>query len=424
MSTSLKIDWVTLSLLRGTSSASVNLSLDTVFKSLCLDSIASDFDYIGSSSKYEMIYSYQGIKVSVPFTSRFIASDNKKSGIIVEFSGSGLDFYRAFLANVGKELRTVFSSFRALSVLGYTTKCNRLDLAFDDRCSGNSRPLLSLDIIEESLRSGAFVSKFRRGNPDVSSGAFKSVFTVDPQSIDSDLPYSIVISRNFSSGREGKTIYLGKRNSNSFVRIYDKLAEQEIKGKKDELEGVSSWVRFEIEFHRTNACSVFSRFCDSSDDKDFAAFCSRCCFDLIRFVDLDHSRKYNCSVSDWYIDFLGKISEDGMYIDRMSANQYLKTVKYVNSNLAAILSALVLCDSAQFESLLVGGATRPSKTSRRILQDFKSYSALSVSDREHLRSDIYSSRDGVEFWSMFTPEDPDAFRARLYSSARSSGLIE
>lgn len=405
----IKCDYLTISSLPLNSGLTVEQLLDKTLKALLIEDWWHFFEFYGSSKYYSAIYRYCNVSIKLPYPDNYC-----KNGVCIEFSGQGIDYYENYLSLVkGVTLRTALNRFRLLYKFNVKTKCSRFDVAIDEKCYNDDLPLLDLELIEETLKSRAFVSKFRRGEPKVESGELVSMFLVKPEEIDPKLPYSIISSENLSTGRIGKTIYLGKRKSNTSVRIYDKLAEREVKG--DDLPSdMTSWTRFEVEFHNKNASSVLAAYLDSENDKDFSQYLSRVCFDLIRFVNKDRSRLYNATVCDWWLKFLDSMSDSGMIINKLSQNQYIRSRKYAKKILAAMLAGLVECDDKFINELLEDGRQVTSKTKQRIIQDFN---ALSVLSEYELKKEIVKAehvQTGEEFWRLFTSEDSSAFGERMF----------
>lgn len=405
----IKIDYLTCSLKPGTSADSKEAALGKLLFMLSLDGLQKDFLLMCSNFRYEAIYRYQNISIKIPSDEKFA-----KNGICIEMSGTGVDYYENYLAIHKKiTLREAFNRFRLLYLEGYETKCSRIDVAIDDKCFGDDRPFLDLDQIEDVLKSGYFISKFRRSDPNDESGDFVPIFKRPaPSTYDDKLPYRIIESMNMSSGLIGKTIYLGKRKSASSVRIYDKLAEQQVKGEKPPAD-LKHWVRFEIEFHNKNAAAVFSKFLDCKDDLDFSNYISRVSYNLIRFVDKDHTRLYNCTVCDWWMKFLGSIDDKGMYINKLSTNSYLAYKRYSKRCLAACLAALVSCEPDQLNVLLEEGKANPTKSSLRIEADYKAYQGLSPGDKKAALEEAYRTLSGEDYWRMFADQTEGDFDERM-----------
>ncbi len=98
----------------------------------------------------------------------------------------------------------------------------RIDVALDDR-SG----VIDVDHIYASVHAGNCVSHFRKSQ--------------------------LIAGLDLGSGEDtGKTICMGSRQSDTYLRIYDKAAEQRGKGKQVE----GTWVRWEMEWKAERAQAV------------------------------------------------------------------------------------------------------------------------------------------------------------------------
>ncbi|MBP1543233.1 MAG: replication initiation factor domain-containing protein [Oscillospiraceae bacterium] len=397
----MKIDYLTITLKPGSSGWDRDTAVERMLDALMIDEWLPFFQSLRSDRFYEDIRCYSNCLLKIPSEERF-----RKQGICIEMTGQGVDYYQTYLQLMRHtDLRTALHRFRGACRKGAVTKCSRIDIAIDDKCVGDDLPKLDIDVIEATLKSRAFVSKFRRSEPVQESCELQSAFLVEPEKIDEKLPYRCIDSMNMSSGRIGKTIYLGKRTSSTYIRIYDKLAEQEIKG--EELpKDVTSWTRFEVEFKKKNAGAVFSAFLDSETDEQFGAWFSRVVYDLIRFVDMDRSRRYNATVCEWWLDFLGVISDQKLEIHNRGQNRYVRTRKYFNKSMAAALYALIQCEPENLYTILSEGAKSSSRSKIQILNDYRSLKNLPpgeawVEVEESSREDT-----GLEYWRSFSV-DPD-----------------
>lgn len=286
-------DYLTCTLKPGEVTCSINELIDKMVEAFMLEDVADLFRPVAQNFMYEQILRFGDIQLKIPYLYNY-----KNQGVCIEFSGQGLDYYREYLAThrSGADLRFAARRFLGLAKLGFKTQCSRFDIAFDEKhnVNDNDEQLLDLDVIKTTLKELRFVTKFRKGDPLQQSGTFESVVLINPKKIDKDLPYRFIESENLCSGRIGKTIELGKRKSSSFVRFYDKLAEQEAHG-FDLPPELRSWVRFEIELKHNRANSAFFAFAKFDNDRDFCNYMRGVALRMLRFIELSHSRKYNCN---------------------------------------------------------------------------------------------------------------------------------
>lgn len=359
------------------------------------------FVYKCQSQYFSAIFRFGDIQVKIPYEENY-----KKNGICFEFSGQGVDYYREYLRlnRVGVDLRKVCACFVALSKIGFKTSSSRFDVAFDEIIKKGElvEPCLDLDRIIETLGRRSFVSKFRKSDGVPGSGEIKPFFNEldSSQKFDESLPYRLITSTDLCSGMVGKTIELGKRKGNSFVRFYDKLVEQSAHG-FEVPENYASWVRFEMEFKHSNASSVFYQYATSKDDKEFIQKMRDEAYSLIRFVDLDHSRRYNCSVCKWWLDFLDRAAVYVLPNNKPKYNKYIRALAAQKRQNASSLSTLVMCHPANLKSILLEGAKKTSKTAQAIAADFQAVRYLSPEEFERVYKENTRELTGLEFWQQF-----------------------
>lgn len=142
-------------------------------------------------------------------------------------------------------------------------------------------PLIELEIMQQGLTTSSTMSRHLQIAP-----AFINLNYADD--LRTNLKYYPGIK--IVSGAYKDTI--GVRGSKTFFRIYDKIAEQK-KHKFEVPADYKSWVRFEMEFHRENACSVLSDYATAESDEAFAARIASVAMGHLRFIEIDHSRIYN-----------------------------------------------------------------------------------------------------------------------------------
>lgn len=396
-------DYMTISLLPGETGCPMDQLLQKGLETLYLDELWNKelFVYKCQSQYCSAIFRFGDIQVKLPYDHNY-----ERNGICFEFSGQGLDYYREYLRNnrVGVDPRKVCARFVALSKSGYKTKSSRFDVAFDEiiRKGEQLEPLLDLDRIIETLGRHAFVSKFRKSDGIPGSGELKPFFNEldKSQHFDEVLPYRLIVSTDLCSGMVGKTIELGRRKGASFVRFYDKLVEQSAKGFEVPAD-YSSWVRFEMEFKGNNASSVFFQYATAKDDKEFIQKMRGEAYSLIRFVDLDHSRRYNCTVCKWWLDFLAHAAVYVLPVHRPKYNKYVRALAAQKRQNAASLSTLVMCKPANLKSILLEGAKKSSKTAQAIANDFKAVQFLSPEEFEQVYKENTRELTGLEFWQQF-----------------------
>lgn len=123
------------------------------------------------------------------------------------------------------------------------------------------------------------------------------------------------------------TLYLGKRTSSSFIRIYDKAKEQ---GDYE-----STLYRFEVQFNKM-ANNFMMNFMHEGLSSAFGSYVEK----QIRFVDSDHSH-YHDENSDWWNSFIALIYRSGSceyknYIDK-KRKTCLNSLFYMFSQYNAVI---------------------------------------------------------------------------------------
>lgn len=395
-------DYITVSLLPGDVECTPVELAHKMLEAWMIEDLADKFLVVAQNFMYAQILRYGDIQLKIPYDYNY-----KKQGVCLEISGSGLNYYCEYLAThrVNADLRLACRRFIGLAKLGFKSTCSRFDVAFDEihTKDDNENVLLDLDVIKSTLLSGSFVTRFRKGDPIQQSGTLQSsVFTADPSISDNELPYRFIESQNFSTGRIGKTIELGKRKSSSFVRFYDKLAEQEAHKFKVS-DNLTSWIRFEIEYKHTRACSVFMAYSMCSNDDDFSNYMRSCALNLIRFVDVDHSRKYNCTICSWWYEFLNHVQAARLVYHKPKYNRYVRSLESKKRQQAASLAALIACDQRNLKSILLSGFRQYSRSAEAIISDFKVLRGLDPDEYDRVYIESTTPETGYDFWKHFVP---------------------
>lgn len=408
-----KIDYLTISCLPGNTDWTVTEMLDKLLKALLIEDWLPCFVQVGSGYGYCEIYRFNDVSLKIASPHNY-----DRMGICFEFSGNGIAYYIEYLKlQRGITLRTALNRFRCLCQFGCKTKCSRLDWAIDEKCGADEQPNLDLDVIQQQLIDRQFVTLFRKTDPERVSGELQSCYTVDTGLIDKKIPFTFIQSQHVSSGVIGKTIYLGKRKSGTYIRFYDKKAEQ-IAHKRDVPDGVNSWVRFEMEFHKHNAAAVLTKYLDSNSDEEFQDFICGLSLKLIRFVDPGRSRRYNCVTSKWWLDFLGNAKKAKLTIHKVKRNKFLNFLLAFEKQYAASFSRAVKCCPNYLFSVLEKGLKTTSKTADLISADYNAVKDLPPNYYDFELSKVLQAQSGEDYWRSFTDLDEREFNGRLSSMFR------
>ena len=113
-------------------------------------------------------------------------------------------------------------------------------------------------------------------------------------------------------------------------------------------------------------------------------------FSLIRFVDLDHSRLYNCTVCKWWLDFLAHAAVYVLPNHKPKHNKFVRQLAYQRRQNSASLTTLVMCKPKVLKSILLEGAKKSSKTAQAIANDYRAVQYLRRSSSESIRKILRS----------------------------------
>jgi DNA relaxase NicK len=185
----------------------------------------------------------------------------------------------------------------------------RIDVALDDR-SG----VIDVDRIYEAVVKGQCVSHFRQA--------------------------CMVASLDVGSGADtGKTLSMGSRQSETYLRIYDKAAEQRAKGK--EVEG--SWVRWEMEWKgdRAHAVAVALSRLGQEEFESYIVGVFRSALDFRDCTREDDPKsRYRAPLLEWW-----RVLTDGMRRAKLEVAKAVKQIEQVKRWAEKSLSPMlgVLC---------------------------------------------------------------------------------
>jgi hypothetical protein len=276
---------------------------------LGLSDYKDSFVLLGGHNGYKNRLSYQGIDINMPSENEF-----SRMGYFVAMSGDGCRFYEN-----AKKQADVFSwekffdkLFDIEEILGYKIKICRIDLAVDDFTGALSR-----HIIEKHINEGNIVTTSRRSQV---------------------VENSIVITYNGKGQYAGYTRYIGSRNSDRFVRIYDKLAEQKRKGAIFN-SMFKHWYRFEIEYKDAYAMRIVNAIRHLGSK--FAEFWGRNILEHLRFVDERKSNASRSQLSEWWTNFVGAVSSCTLGIMARPVVSIGKMLNYTKHRLAPTLYTLI-----------------------------------------------------------------------------------
>jgi DNA relaxase NicK len=165
------------------------------------------------------------------------------------------------IASLGVPVRKLL-----MELLRMGAQFTRLDFAFDDRSA-----VLSLGGISEAVKSGSLVSRFKKAQH--LEGYLQS---------------------------HGETWAFGSRSSASYVRIYDKAAEQG-------LESGEHWVRVELELKDERAQQAMCVLLFNTAEADWSGQAASWVLSLLDFKvpNEGDSNKSRWETAEWWARFLG-----------------------------------------------------------------------------------------------------------------------
>lgn len=245
----------------------------------------------------------------------FDGLDSEAMGVHVEISGSGCRELEA------TGIVTDWQAFLR-KLLDSEAQVSRLDVALDDRADA-----LPFDQIVSKVKNNQLVRKSRR--------------------------WRVMESGDHRTGKVGRTVYLGAPQSDVQLRIYDKQAEQESKGKTD----LGGWVRVEVQTRDERAQALAVKLCswglvavaqvvlNLADFKDVAA------------TDTNRSRWETCA---WWLKFLDTVCKLPLRLEPK-----VRTVEtmaaWVDAQVSRTLATVVLAPGYGLEwlnSMVANGAAR------------------------------------------------------------------
>ena len=149
----------------------------------------------------------------------------------------------------------------------------RIDLALDDV----GAEYFSVQDVLEILESGSCVCKFKK--------------------------WENIKGNSFSGNCNGHTIYMGSRQSDVYLRVYEKALEQGF----DEIK----WTRWELEIKHEKADVVAQQLIDNFD---FGYVTMGILNQYVRFVNIDNNRRSLCSVNPIWEKFTENVEKLRLYV--------------------------------------------------------------------------------------------------------------
>lgn len=232
-------------------------------------------------------FGYKKMLLHKGSTLRVLYDGNEDMGFHYDCSGSSIrELFNHYRENLMQETPFgpgLYMDICVLKELLYHIKnighVTRLDLAIDDK----ENPYYTLPELQSVLEEQRFVSKFRS--------------------------WRLVKDSTTSGELVGATLYLGSRQSDIMLRIYDKQLEQIAKGVEAAAE--TPWIRWEMELKNEYANMALT---DLLEGVDVGSLCFGILSNYFRIIVLDNSNKSRCSMDEKWREFLGEVSKVRLFV--------------------------------------------------------------------------------------------------------------
>ncbi len=213
-------------------------------------------------------------------------------GIHVQISGKGCRF-------IEQLEEFTWHGFFSL-VLFHGCTFSRCDIAIDDR------DYLNMDRIKGYIQAHLVSSRFKT--------------------------YSKTEKFKFKDNiREGDTLYIGSRDSDAFIRIYDQSYKSE-----DKL----NLVRLEMVLKDGNAQKFIKSYLNPKNFKNLTFVINKVLNNYIRFIKKDSTRNKRCSNAEWWDDFLITAEKMSLGVGR-SETTLDGTCSWIERSVASSLKLIV-----------------------------------------------------------------------------------
>lgn len=261
-------------------------------------------------------FGYKKMLLHKGSTIRVLYDGNDGMGIHYDCSGSSIkelfSHYREnlmqdtpFGPGIDMDMSVLKELLGHIRNIGHVT---RLDLAIDDKYD----PYYDLPELQNILEEQRFVSKFRS--------------------------WRLVKDSTTSGELVGATLYLGSRQSDIMLRIYDKQLEQIAKGVKDA--DTVPWIRWELELKNEYANTVLT---DLLNGTDVGSLCFNILSTYFRIIVFDDSNKSRCSTEEKWDDFIGAVSRIQLFV-MLEPPTLLDKQEWVIRQVAPTITGLILAN--------------------------------------------------------------------------------
>lgn len=301
------IDWFTFSLKPDQLAENKrDVDLDFIYDLLNLNSQRLSFENIGGRNGYPICWQLNGVSIMCPAPDRY-----EQMGYCVSMTGRGLEWYNSLFKNF--DIYEYLRKLRALTETGISLNISRFDIALDDKPADGKSGILNLDVIIQKAENGEYISTSRTKN------TIREIIQYKGDNI------------------TGRTIYFGSRKSTSYIRIYDKAAEQGVAG---------HWIRVEFEFKQETAMRIVNAMCLVGEG--FPEYFSEVANHYLRFIELDDTNRSRCSLSSFWSDFLGTFKKSSLTTGKHKSQNISKLFSYILHAFAPSLYTIAQVFPAEF----------------------------------------------------------------------------
>lgn len=286
--------------------------------------LPNDFQALPKGANgYKKMYRLAGFPITI------LSDGNEDMGVHVIISGSAIaDMLEHF-----KRTMSTYTPFSgAEKVLQYTDFDNsimveflqqvkrigwltRLDLAIDDF----GAEFFSVEDVRGFLDRKEVVSKFRT--------------------------YRDVYECTLAGESTGHTVYLGSRQSEVMLRIYDKQLEQNKKAAEESELVQESWVRWELELKNDRA-NIAADFLIRR--KELGEIITDVLNNYVRIVVLDDSNKSRCSVNPLWKKFICTLGKLRLYIEK-AEKSIVEKKRWLIRAVLPTLAGVIIADGGSMD---------------------------------------------------------------------------
>lgn len=170
--------------------------------------------------------------------------------------------------------------------------------------------------------------------------------------------------------KAGITTYIGSRQSDFFIRIYDKAKEQYDPHTEPELYN-TPWIRVELVLKKQYAVNALDQMANRLDIGQFAA-------EMINghmaFIDQTDSNISRCPLKGWWAEFLETLQSVKLWSKGELVHTFDKTLDWAQSKLAPVMAMLYsgLGRTEFYEKIIMDGRQRFSQRHEALLQQYQS----------------------------------------------------